>query len=164
MNAPKFRLKVADGMPVGHPAFEDNLLDAFSEIPAEWEPFEHTPNPATNNYKLLLLHPTPAYRKIDGVWREYWYVRERTQEELEALYKPIKDAWANRPYANNFTAWVFDPEKMAFFPPVPRPEDGKFYRWSGPENAWKLAEPFPKDGKEYYFDFDNWVNVEVTNV
>lgn len=167
MNAPKLFLKIVGGLPVDHPAFEDNLIDAFGEIPPEWEPFERKPSPDRNNPNLVLLHLEPAYRKIDGVWQDYWYYREKTEEELaaeeNAIFEGLRAQWAQRPYAHNFTAWVLDEQTLRFKPPIPRPTDGKFYRWSGPDNNWKEAEPFPQDGKQYYFDFDNWVNVEITD-
>lgn len=168
MDAPKFRIRVVNGLAVDHPAFEDNLIDAFGAVPPEWEPFIRIPDPTHNNHKYVLLHPQPAYRKVDGVWQDYWYYREKTAEELEALYGPAKEAWAKRPYANNFTAWVFNEQKFMYEPPIPRPTEsappGMTYRWSGPDNNWKLA-PIPpaNTGKYYYFDFDNWVNVEITD-
>lgn len=157
----KLRIKVQDGLPIGHPAYEDNLIDAYKEIPPEWEPFVRVENPTLGKNNLLLLHPTPIYRKINGVWQDYWYYREKTPEEMEEFYRPFKEAWARRPYAENFKAWVFDEQSLRFEPPFPRPQDGKFYRWSGPDNNWKEAPVPPDDGKLYDFDFDNWVNVEV---
>lgn len=165
METPKFRIKVVNGIAVDHPAFEDNLLDAFGAIPPDWEPFVRVLNPTVHNRNLLLLYPEPAYRKINGVWQDYWYYREKTSEELEqekeAALKPMRDMWANRPYAHNFTTWVLNEETLKFEPPVPRPNDGKFYRWHGSSNNWREAEPIPNDGKRYTFDFDNWINVEV---
>lgn len=163
MDAPKLFIKVKDGLPVDHPAFEDNLLDAFGVIPPEWEPFARVPNPANGMSTKILVHPEPIYRKINGVWQDYWYVRDKTPEEIEEMYRPYKETWATIPYAHNFATWVFNTTKMRYEPPIPRPTDGKFYRWSGKDNNWKLAPMIPNDGKNYYFDFDNWVNVEITD-
>jgi hypothetical protein len=158
-------LQVKDGMPVGHPAFRANLVDAFGAVPQDWEPFIRVPDPRGADPNLVLEHPTPIYRKSDGVWRDVWYARPKTAEELAAEKQirlaRIRDAWANRDYAHNFTAWVLNEDKERYEPPFTKPDDGKFYRWSGPDNNWKEAEPIPQDGKRYYFDFDNWVNVEI---
>ena len=161
-------IKIENGLPINHPAFKVNLIDAFGKVPDDWEPFIRVPDPTLKNKDIVLDHPDPVYRKVDGVWMDVWYARPKTPEELsierEALFAALREQWAQRPYAHNFTAWVINEEKQQYEPPFPKPNDGKFYRWSGPDNNWKLAEPFPKDGKQYYFDFDNWVNVEITDV
>lgn len=170
-NEIKLYIKVVDGLPVNHPAFELNLIDAFGAVPPEWEPFVRVPNPTFTDNTLVLTYPTPIYRKVDGVWRDEWQTRSKTQEELaaekEAVLVPIREMWMNRPFASNFAAWVFNETTFMFEPPIPRPTEaappGFTYRWSGPDNNWKLA-PLPpsNNGKHYYFDFDNWVNVEAT--
>lgn len=166
-------INVENDQPIGHPAFEQNLLEVFGEIPQGWELFLRVKKPALEEYQTLVSE-TPTYEKIDGVWMDVWRIRDMTSEErIEAdkakeaqrlqKIEIAKATWANRPFAANFSAWVFNEEKIKFEPPIPRPDDGKFYRWSGPDNNWKEAEPFPDDGKRYEFDFDNWVNVEVTS-
>ena len=75
--------------------------------------------------------------------------------------KIVKDAFAQRPYASNFSAWIFDEETCAMKPPIPRPDDGQQWRWSGAENNWKIAPDRPNDGKAYTFDFDTWVWIEL---
>lgn len=161
-------IKVENGLPINHPAFKINLVDVFGAVPEDWEPFIRVPNPIFTDKTVVLEHPDPVYRKIDGVWQDVWYTRPKTAEELaadkEAILAPIREQWANRPYAHNFTAWVLNEEKLVYEPPIPRPNNGGFYRWYGAENRWRVAEPFPKDGKKYYFDFDNWANVEITDV
>lgn len=171
----KLYIQVENGLPINHPAFEDNLIAAFGVVPDNWEPFVRIPRPDLSDYKVL-LNETPSYQKVDGVWADVWDVRDMTPEERSAFdaqkqadEREAKIAAAhhyqiNRPYASNFSAWVFNENTLLYEPPIPRPQDGKFYRWSGPDNNWKEAEPFPQDGKRYYFDFDNWVNVEITNV
>jgi len=160
-------IKVENGLPVNHPALKVNLIDAFGAIPDDWEPFIRVPNPVPTDNSIVLEHPEPVYRKVDGVWQDAWYTRPKTEEEIaekENRLAAFRSLWANRPYAHNFTAWVLNTKTEQYEAPIPRPEDGKFYRWSGPDNNWKEAQPFPQDGKQYYFDFDNWVNVEVPNV
>lgn len=160
-------IKVENGLPINHPAYKANLVDAFGAVPDDWEPFVRVPDPSRADKTIVLVYPEPVYRKVDGVWSDVWYTRPKTPEELlaekEERLAPIKAQWANRPYAHNFSAWVLNETKMIYEPPIPRPNNSGFYRWCGAENRWRLAEPFPKDGKQYYFDFDNWVNVEITD-
>jgi hypothetical protein len=79
------------------------------------------PNPVINRPNVVLLHPEPAYRRIEGVWQDYWYYREKTSEELaqekEAVLKILRDRWTNRAYAHNFTAWVLNEEMLRYEPP-----------------------------------------------
>jgi hypothetical protein len=161
-------IKVENGLSVGHPAFKVNLIDAFGAIPDDWEPFIRVPNPALTDSAIVLEHNEPVYRKVDGVWRDVWYTRPKNEEELaaekEKRLDAIRGAWVKAFYASNFTAWVLNEEAERYEAPIPRPDDGKFYRWSGPDNNWKEAEPFPQDGKRYYFDFNKWANVEMANI
>jgi hypothetical protein len=158
-------IQVRDGLPMNHPAFKINLIDAFGAIPEDWEPFIRVPSPTLTDRSLVLEYLEPVYRKVNGVWQDVWYARPKNAEELaaekEARLAPLRAAWTDRPYASNFTAWVLNEETEKYEPPFPKPDDGKFYRWSGPNNNWREAEPFPQDGKKYTFDFDNWVNVEI---
>lgn len=161
-------IQVEDGAPINHPAFVSNLIEAFGAVPDNWEPFVRVENPTLTDKSIVLAALDPVYQKINGVWQDVWLTRPKTLEELAAEKQRrldfVMQLWSQRPYAHNFTAWVLDEEKENYVAPIPRPTDGKFYRWSGPDNNWKEAEPFPQDGKQYYFDFDNWVNVEKPNV
>ena len=161
----KLYIQVENGLPVNHPAVEENLIQAFSAVPENWEPFVRVEDPTRTNKTIVLTQPEPVYQKVDGVWCDVWLTRPKTMEELaeekRARLSVLRAGWANRPYPQNFTAWVLNEELERFEPPIPRPDDGKFYRWHGPSNNWRETEPFPSDGKRYYFDFDNWVNVEI---
>lgn len=164
-------IQTIDGAVVGHPALAENLIAAFGAIPENWEPFVRVPNPLLADKTIVLERPEPEYQKVNGIWQDVWFTRPKTQEELaveetnrQSVFSALKTEWAERPYASNFSAWIFNETTLKHEPPIPRPTDGKFYRWSGPDNNWKEAEPFPQDGKKYYFDFDNWVNVEITDV
>lgn len=167
-------IQVENDRPINHPAAESNLIDAFGAVPEGWEPFIRVPKPGAAENKVVLVN-APEYRKIDGVWTDFWHVRDMTEEEIAEIQQlaqeqalalkreAFRSLWANRPYAHNYTAWVLNETLWKFEPPFPKPSDGKFYRWCGAENNWKEADPFPNDGKQYYFDFDNWVNVEITD-
>lgn len=164
MDTLKLYIQIQDGLPINHPAVEENLIDAFGEIPENWEPFIRVQSPTLSNNKIVLTNPESVYRKIDGVWQDYWYYRNKTPEELEAdrqaKFQFIINAWNNRPFANNFSTWALNEETGQFEPPIPRPTDGKVYKWCGPENRWKESTP-PPQGVKAYFDFDEWKYVVI---
>jgi hypothetical protein len=156
-------IQVENGQCVNHPAFEDNLIEAFGQIPSNWEPFDRIEQPATGIYEVCDPEQ-PVYQKVNGRWKDVWSVRPMTQAEKDAVQKAVKDAWNNRPQALNWSAWTYDEEKNSFIPPIPRPDpiEGKTVFWSGTDNNWKEAPAYPQDGKNYDFDFFAWSWVEKT--
>lgn len=153
------------GEPLNHPAFEDNLVQVFGNIPTNWEPFFRVQRPVPNAYQVLDSQK-PTYQKVDGVWTDVWAIRDMTDEEKTAKQKSVKDKWASKPQAENWSTWTFDEATCAYVPPIPRPDavKGKDIRWCGADNNWKEVPPRPTDGKPYDFDFLNWNWVEVTSV
>ena len=149
-----------NGNAINHPAFESNLIDAFGAIPQNWKQFVRVERPIPLVYQILDGNE-PSYKKIDGVWTDVWPLRDMTPEEKAAKQQAVKDAFAQRPYASNFSAWVLDEETCTMQPPIPRPDDGQQWRWSGAENNWKIAPDRPDDGKPYTFNFDTWTWAEV---
>lgn len=131
----KLYIQVENGQTVNHPAFEDNLLQAFGQIPSNWEHFVRVARPVLDVYEVLESNQ-PTYKKIDGVWIDVWALRPMTQDEKENKQQTIKDDWSN----NGFESWVFSEEKCLFEPPVPYPNDGKNYRWDEPTTSWLLME------------------------
>lgn len=156
-------IEIKDGQPINHPAFEDNLIEAFGQVPSNWEPFVRVERPVPGRFEVLDSQE-PTYQKIDGVWTDVWTVRPMTQDEKNVIFQRIKDDWAARPDAANWTAWTFNEETMWFDPPVPRPErtqaqiDARiYYRWCGAENNWKETPPLPEgDESGYRFNFLEW--------
>jgi hypothetical protein len=165
-------IEVVDGRPVNHPIMASNLalvypgLDEAGLRALGYEPFVRVPLVQTTDKVFVRTE----YELVGGVWTDVHYFRDLTPEEIAEHKRQRREVvtnfWQNqRSYAHNFTAWVYDETLERFVPPFPKPDDGKFYRWSGPDNNWKEAPPFPDDGKKYHFDFDNWVNIEApTNV
>lgn len=150
---------------VNHPAYESNLIQAFGSVPNNWQPFIRIQRPNPKVFEVL-ESDRPVYQKIDGVWKDVWSVRPMTIEERAEKQKQIdgiKAAWAARPYAHNWSAWTFDEDTLTFVPPIPHPEpvEGKIMVWCGAENNWREAPPRPEDGKQYRFNFDDWVWFEV---
>jgi hypothetical protein len=129
----KLYIQVENGQTVNHPALEDNLIQAFGSIPSNWEPFDRIERPILNVYEIL-VSDQPTYEKIDGRWKDIWVVRPMTAEEKTEKQNAVKQNWVG------FASWVFDEDSCSFKPPVPRPTDGKNYRWDEPTTSWILVE------------------------
>lgn len=127
-------IQVQDGQPINHPAFEDNLLQAFGAIPENWEPFVRVECPVPTIYQIF-ENPALVYQKVNNVWTDVWLLRNMTDAEKTAKQQTAKDAWAALPNRENFTAWIFDEETCQYVPPTPRPTEGD-YRWNGATNLW----------------------------
>jgi len=155
-------IEVENGQTKNHPAFEDNLMQAFGEIPAHWEPFIRVERPTPDVYQVL-DSDMPTYEKVDDIWTDVWAIREMTAEEKTAKQQAVKDAWAARDQAENWALWFFDEATCQYEPPIPRPEliEGVIVLWCGAENNWKVAPEYPQDGKQYKFNFTSWAWVEV---
>ena len=152
----------SNGNYINHPAFEDNLLEAFGKIPDHWETFVRIEQPVQTTYQVL-DSTEPTYQKVNGVWTDVWAVRQMTDDEKAAKQKAVKDAWDARRQKANWVAWEFDESVCDFVPPIPRPPadqaklvEGIFTVWCGAENNWKDTPPRPNDGKPYVFDFFAW--------
>jgi hypothetical protein len=156
-------IQIQNGQTINHPAFGDNLRQAFGEIPENWEPFVRVEKPVAGVYEIFDSND-PSYQKVDGVWTDVWALRPMTAAEKAAKQKVVKDAWANQYQAANWSAWTFNEATCEYDPPIPRPDpvEGKIVFWCGAENNWKDAPAYPQDGKQYKFDFFAWAWVELT--
>lgn len=159
-------IEIENGQTKNHPAFEDNLIQAFGSVPSHWEPFDRIERPTTGIYEVLESEQ-PIYQKVDGRWKDVWSVRPMTQAEKDAVQKVVKDAWAAREQASNWSAWLYDEATNSYVPPIPRPEpdqakldQGIFTFWSGADNNWKDTPVRPQGN--YKFDFLAWTWVEIT--
>lgn len=148
-------IKTENGQPINHPAFEDNLIQAFGAVPLEWKPFTRVERPVPTVYQILDFQD-PTYEKIDGVWTDVWSLREMTTEEKAAVQQAVRDVFNQRPQAENWSAWTLDEATNTMVPPIPRPEpvEGKIVFWCGADNNWKET-PIRPEG-EYKFDFIAW--------
>ena len=63
-------------------------------------------------------------------------MRDMTSDEITAKQQAEKDMWLALPNRENFTAWTFNEDTCQYEPPIPRPTDGKIYRWNGITNSW----------------------------
>jgi hypothetical protein len=118
-----------------HPAFEDNLIQAFGKVPDHWETFVRVERPIPSVYQVLDSNES-TYQKVDGVWTDVWALRDMTVDEKAAKQQAVKDLWAQRPNLANFSAWTFNEATCSYQPPIPMPTDGKPYRWDGTTNSW----------------------------
>jgi hypothetical protein len=148
-------IETENGVTKNHPAFEDNLMQAFGSIPTRWEPFTRVERPNPSVYQIL-ESDAPVYTKVDGVWTDVWSLREMTAEEKTAKQQAVITAFNEQEYASNWSAWTLDEATCVMVPPIPRPEpvEGKIVFWSGADANWKEAPARPEG--DYKFDFIAW--------
>lgn len=130
----KLYIEIENNVPKNHPAFEDNLLQAFGAIPENWVAFERIEKPQLGVYNILDQEHS-KYQLVEGVYKDVWLLRDMTAEEKDAKQQAAKDHWASMTDNKNFTAWVFDEVMCLYTPPVPRPDGGR-HRWDGTANSW----------------------------
>ena len=168
-----FYIETENGQIKNHPAFEDNLIQAFGAVPEHWVPFERVERPTLGMYETLVSE-TPAYELVNGVYKDVWRKRDMNTEEREAKkqveIKTLQDMWATRRQAENWSAWVLNEEAIKYEPPIPRPEKdqtkldaGIFTFWCGADNNWKDTPVKPVGDNQYIFDFLAWQWVQVVN-
>lgn len=131
----KLYIETENGQPKNHPAFEDNLLQAFGAIPDHWVPFKRIEKPDLGAYDVLEAEQ-PEYQLVDDVYKDVWSIRPMTNEEKVIKNQEIKDIWSSLPNRENFTSWTFNEELGSYVPPIPRPETG-IYKWNGEINNWE---------------------------
>lgn len=155
-------IETENGVAKNHPAYEDNLIQAFGSIPEHWESFTRVEGPGLSVYQVL----ESAYAKVDGVWMDVWTVRDMTLEEKTARQQEVIASFNTREQAENWSAWTLDEATCTMQPPIPRPEpvevEGKIVFWCGADNNWKEAPAYPADDKNYRFDFFAWAWAEIT--
>lgn len=158
----KLYIQVENGQPVNHPAIEDNLIHALGNIPANWESFTRVEKPVAGVYQTF-DSDQPTYKKVDGVWADVWLLRDMTDEEKAVKQQSVKDAWAARDQADNWSVWTFDELLCTFVPPIPRPAaiEGVNVFWCGADANWKEVPVRPVDDNQYKFDFSTWTWVAV---
>ncbi len=136
----KLYIEIENDEPKNHPALEENLLQAFGSIPDNWEAFVRVERPILTIYQIL-DNQEPVYLKVDSVWTDVWALRDMTSNEIAEKQQGVKDHWVSLPNRENFITWVFDEPSCSYIPPVPRPDDGKLYRWDGTVNNWVEVTP-----------------------
>jgi hypothetical protein len=153
-------IETENGQIKNHPAFEDNLIQAFGAVPAHWEPFTRVERPLLGVYQTMDSNE-PVYTKVDGVWTDVWSLREMTAEEKTTKQQAVITVFNSREQASNWSAWILDEATCTMQPPIPRPDpvEGVIVFWCGADNAWKDTPVRPEG--EYKFDFIAWAWVAV---
>jgi hypothetical protein len=162
-------IETENGVTKNHPAFEENLMQAFGRIPDHWELFVRVERPIPTMYQVFDSED-PVYAKVDGVWTDVWSLRDMTAQEKAAKQQAVIDEFNARAQASNWSAWTLDEATCAMVPPIPRPEPdqtkldaGIFTFWCGADNNWKDTPARPVDGNQYKFDFFAWQWAQVVN-
>lgn len=133
----KLYIQIENDIAINHPAFEDNLLDAFGSIPKNWVKFTRIEQPSPDILPVGIYQVATCKYILDddGVsWKDEWSVRDMTDYEKLEKINCVKKT---QPYAS----WIFDEESCSFLPPVPFPEIGQ---WSWDEEKQTWIEFIPK--------------------
>lgn len=148
-------IKIKDGLVENHPAFEDNLIQAFGCVPDHWEPFVRVERPTPDVYQVLESQEA-VYAKTNGLWTDVWTVRDMTTEEKTTKQQAVITAFNEREYASNWSAWTLNEVTCTMEPPIFRPErvEGILVFWCGADANWKEAPAIPEG--QYKFDFIAW--------
>jgi hypothetical protein len=148
-------IQIENGQPINHPATMDNLMQAFGEIPSNWEPFIRVEAPLLKVYEK---NQQVSYNKINGIWTDVFTCEEMTQEEKVILQNDVKTSWAS---GNNFTSWTFDEELCRFVAPSPVPDNTNHYLWRESDTSWViLPEPPKGDNWKFNLELGIWENYE----
>lgn len=133
----KLYIKLENGIPVGNPMYEQNILDAFGSIDKNiFVEFNRTPIPL-NLPKGPYLIPVTTYTKNGDIYEDSWSVREMTDDEKLEKQNSVKKVWESQGYKS----WVFDETICAFVPPVAYPNNGIEHRWDESTTSWiKITE------------------------
>jgi hypothetical protein len=167
-------IETENGQTKNHPAYKEHLIQAFGQIPEQWEPFVRVEEPVLEEHQVF-DEPRVTYEKINGVWTDVFHIRDMTTEEKIAkkqkLISECRLAWASYPESENFSAWVLNEELMQHEPPIPRPaadqaklDAGIYTLWCGADNNWKDAPVKPVNEAEYTFDFYAWTWVTYASL
>jgi len=94
-------IKVENGQVVDHPTLGGNLLEFYSSIPDNYQPFIRVARPTPTAYQVVSNEST--YQQVNGIWTDVWGVRDMTpQEKQDKIDRVIA-----LPHPEN---WVFDAE------------------------------------------------------
>lgn len=160
-------IQIRDGKPYQFPIIHTNFIQAFPDIDPNNLPLDRfarffkTDAPIPGPYETYEGY---TYEWVGDVVKEVHHLAQMSDEDKLAKQNTVKNGWAARPQADNWSAWTFDETTCAYVPPVPRPDpvEGKTVLWCGAENNWKEAPSRPQDGKTYMFNFTKWDWDETT--
>jgi len=163
-------IETEDGVTKNHPAFEDNLIQAFGSVPERWKPFVRVEPPAVGLFEVCDC----VYELVNGVYTDVHNVRPMTAEE-----KAAKIAEARASLRPN---WTLNEETLQPSPP-PRPtvkgaypykfdrETGQWLEsnvpplpsWIPSEDGLRYVPPIPRPEGQYRWDEAtlSWIKLNV---
>lgn len=128
-------IRIVDGKIFEHPITEENMLMAFPDVdlnnlPPEFRKFERVDAPILGPYQKNLR---VEYVMHGDICRDVFSCERMTDEEKLAKQNEVKAAFAESP---NYASWKFNEETCVFDPPVPYPNNNKFYNWDEENTKW----------------------------
>ena len=132
-------IRIKDGKPFEHPIFGDNFREAFPDVdtnnlPSDFAKFVRIPQPQIGPYQI---YEGVTYEMFGDVCMDVHHLKQMNVQQMIDKQNLIKERWN----AGGWVSWLFNEETCSFSPPVPYPEDGKFYRWDEPTVSWIEVTP-----------------------
>jgi len=160
-------IQVENSVPVNHPAYEDNLIQAFGEIPSTWVPFVRVDAPILDVYEKFDTsygHEGCGceYAATDDGFKDVWHAMDMSIAEKTSK---INTAKLNIP--KFITTWLFDEATCQWNPPVAYPvdisdPDAAIYAWRDSDTSWiEITTTRPENGV-YYFNVNTATWTEVS--
>lgn len=131
-------IQIRNGQPFEHPIFGDNFRHAFPDIdidnlPPEFAKFERVPqNVMPDVFEVAEVR----YEWFGNIVKDVWSIRSMTEQEK---VDKIAQYRANPPFAS----WTLDETTLIWSAPIPKPDDGKLYRWNEATQSWDVVVPPP---------------------
>ena len=131
-------IQIRNGQPFEHPIFGDNFRQAFPDIdvdnlPPEFAKFERVPqNVMPDVFEVAEVR----YEWFNDIVKDVWSIRSMTEQEK---VDKIAQYRANPPFAS----WTLDEATLIWSAPIPKPDDGKLYRWNEATQSWDVVVPPP---------------------
>jgi hypothetical protein len=128
-------IQVQNSIAVNHPAYEENLVEAFGSVPLNWKAFIRIPAPtlgAYDKYDTSVGHGGCEYKATENGFTDCWHVVAMTDAEKVYKQNIVKAEWLVEP---NWASWLFNETTCAFEPPIERPLGG-YYEWDEPTVSW----------------------------
>jgi len=163
-------IETEDGVTKNHPAFEDNLIQAFGSVPERWKPFVRVEPPAVGLFEVCDC----VYELVNGVYTDVHNVRPMTAEEKAAKIAEarasLRPNWTlneetlqpsppPRPTVKGAYPYKFDIETNQWLesnvPPLPS--------WIPSEDGLRYVPPIPRPEGQYRWDEAtlSWIKLNV---
>lgn len=137
----KLFIRIKDGLPFEHPLLEENVRQVwpdldFTNLPEWIAPFNRRHPEECNPY----MHPKECrYELVNGIYSDVWYGAPFSEEEIRLKQERTKIVFDK---VFGFKSWNFNEVKCRMEPPVPYPDDGKYYKWNETSKVWVESSNF----------------------